>query len=295
MMDEWTRLVFSSLVVLVPLNLPGLPYSRLQQLSGHLETMIRTMIAERRTRGAAATDVLGALLGQVDDQLSEDALIGQTNFLFTAGHLTTASAMAWTLFCLMAHPDLIGAVVAESAALEASDLLAHGAEVTLTEAVINEALRLFPPVVWWMRIAKANFSLGGYVCPADTRIIHSPYMSHRDPVHFVDPYSFNPRRWFDAKPAPFAFCPFSAGPRMCLGERVAIAEIRLLLKCVLERFTPAFPEGANIHIGGLMLSRPSPGLFAWLKPPGSPARRVRFTGTVHTAFRHGDSAAWNLG
>jgi cytochrome P450 len=163
--------------------------------------------------------------------------------------------------------------------------MAPSFDMSFTKAVIYEALRLFPPVVWWMRIAQADFALGPFSCPAGARIIHSPYISHRDPAHFADPYTFSPQRWFAGKPEPFAYCPFSAGPRMCLGERIAIAEMRLLLKYVLERFTPAFVPGQRVDIGGLMLSSPSPGLFARLGPARAPARAVPFSGTVRTALR----------
>ena len=285
-MDEWTRLVFSPTVLLCPFDISGLPYARLQRLSEQIETTIRSMIAERRSSGERATDVLGALIaGAGEDGLDEDALIGQTNFLFMAGHLTTASAMAWALFCVMAHPDLIAPLAAESESLEPEELIASATEMSLVEAVIKEALRLFPPVMWWMRIAQKDFTLAGYCGRAGTRIIHSPYVSHRDPMHFPDPCSFSPRRWFVKKASPFAFCPFSAGPRMCLGERMAVAEIRLLLKYVLERHTPTLQPGARVDIGGLMLSSPAPGLHAQLERPGQAARTVPFSGNAHMAFR----------
>lgn len=287
-MDEWTRLVFSPAVFLCPFDISGLPYARLQRLSERIEATIRGMIAERRCRGDRATDVLGALIaGAEEDGLDEDVLIGQTNFLFMAGHLTTASAMAWALFCVMAHPDLIAPLAAEGEVLEPEELIASASATSLVEAVIKEALRLFPPVMWWTRIAQKDFALAGYRGAAGTRIIHSPYVSHRDPAHFPDPYSFSPDRWFVNKPSPFAFCPFSAGPRMCLGERMAVAEIRLLLKYVLERHTPTLQPGARIDIGGLMLSSPAPGLYAQLERPGWPARTVAFSGSVHTAFCSG--------
>jgi cytochrome P450 len=95
-MHEWTRLVFSPLVMLLPFDVRSLPYARLQQLSGEIEIAIRTMIAARRERMDNANDVLGALIGDAHaGRLPENMLIGQTNFLFMAGHLTTASAMAW--------------------------------------------------------------------------------------------------------------------------------------------------------------------------------------------------------
>ena len=291
-MDEWTRLVFSPFSFLLPFDLLGLPYARLQRLSEEIEAVIGALIAERQARGHDANDVLGALIDDAQASgLGEDALIGQTNFLFMAGHLTTASAMAWTLFCVMVHRHVVDQVAADGAALNLHDLLAPHGALSLSEAVINETLRLFPPVVWWTRIAQQDFALGGNHGRAGTRIIHSPFVSHRDPAHFSDPYRFNPQRWFARKPSPFAYCPFSAGPRMCLGERLAIAEIRLLLKHVFERFTPTLPPGARIDIGGLMLSSPSPGLFARLDPPGTRQSDIRFSGTVHSAFRYDAGSA----
>jgi cytochrome P450 len=286
-MDQWTRLVFSPAALLLPLDLPGLAYAHLQRLSEEIEATIRAMIVARRGRGVTGGDVLSALISEADNgRLEEVALIGQTNFLFMAGHLTTASAMAWTLFCLMAHPQLIAEVAAEGAALEPGSLLSSSTETTLSEAVINEALRLFPPVTWWMRIANGDFELGPWRFVAGTRVIHSPYVSHRDPAHFPEPYAFRPQRWSRSKPSPFAFCPFSAGPRMCLGQRMALAEIRLLLRHVLQRFTPELLSGTRIDVGGLMLTRPSPGLFARLLPAGNTGRAVPFTGTVRKAFRY---------
>ncbi|MCA1561439.1 MAG: cytochrome P450 [Chloroflexi bacterium] len=246
--------------MIAPLDLPGLPYHRLMVLSRRLEGVIRELI-ERRRATAPSRDVLSRLAKQ-GDELTEDDLIGETAFLFMAGHATTASALTWTVLLLCAHP-----VVQEALLDELHDVLGgHAPEVAqlgelgLVERVIKESLRLLPPVMWWGRVSTGPFELGGHQLGAGTNVMYSAYITHRLPELYPRPRSFLPERWLTATPGPYEYLPFSGGPRMCLGSGFATLEMKLVLAVLLQRWRLALKAGARVDRGGLMVSQPKRGL-----------------------------------
>src|SRR5437764_6222084 len=99
--------------------------------------------------------------------MTDDELVDQTNFLFMAGHATTASALTWALFLLDQHPRVMMDVIDECESKLGSRVPSMGQldELVLTEAVIKETMRLLPPVLWWSRISTSQFRLGPYELP----------------------------------------------------------------------------------------------------------------------------------
>src|SRR4051794_3445949 len=115
LLQDWMDTLFSVPVLALPVDPPGLPYHRLQVLSARLERAVRDLIDRRRTQ-STGTDVLSRLVRANDEDgrgLTDDELMGQTTFLFTAGHATTASALTWTLFLLCTHPGILRDLVDE--------------------------------------------------------------------------------------------------------------------------------------------------------------------------------------
>lgn len=273
LVDRWLAAVFSVPALLLPIALPGLPYRRLLLLSDRLEHEIAALI-ERKRSGGSSADLLSALLEARDDDgsgLTDDELLGQTAFLFMAGHATTASALAWTLLLLSLHPATLDDVLNEleqTCAGEAPDTTQIG-ELRLLDAVVRESMRLLPPVTWWTRVATTPTELGGYRVPAGTRVGYSPYVTHRLPNVYSQPNTFCPERWFGPRPEPYAYVPFSAGPRTCLGAAFAMTELKSVLAVVLQRVGLSLAPGARVRRGGLMLSEPKPGLWMRVDAAGS--------------------------
>jgi cytochrome P450 len=266
LLQDWLDTVFSVPALALPVDLPGLPYRRLMLLSARLEDVVRQLIARRRSVDAAGTDVLSRLMAAREDGtgLTDDELIGQTTFLFIAGHATTASALTWTLLLLCAHPAVLHDV------LDEVDGPSHGDPVTVTrlpampllDRVVKESLRLLPPVMWWSKVTTAPVDLGTHRVGARARVVFSPYITHRRPELYPEPDSFRPQRWLDCEPGPYEYLPFSAGQRTCLGSGFAMMEIKLILTELLRRWQINLRPKLRVDCGGLMVSQPKRGLPA---------------------------------
>jgi cytochrome P450 len=113
------------------------------------------------------------------------------------------------------------------------------AQLTFTQQVVTEALRIYPPAWGFGREALADCEIGGYAIPAGTTIIISPWVLHRDPRYFEHPTEFRPERWsgdFARQLPRFAYIPFGGGPRICIGNRFAIMEMILILATVAQQY-----------------------------------------------------------
>jgi cytochrome P450 len=285
LLDQWMNLVFSIFTLALPLNLPGLPYRRLLAVSEQLEKVIRDLIERKRNGDADSRDVLSMLVrahDEDDNRLSDEELVGQTNFLFMAGHATTASALTWALFLLAQHPSVLAKALDEMDEKLRGDAptAARLEELSYMEAVVKETMRLLPPVLWWGRVSVAPFSLGGYELPSGTLVIHSAYMTHHLASHYPQPKKFMPERWMTTHPGPYEYIPFSAGPRMCLGGTFAMFEIKLALAIILRRFRLSLPEKSQVDFSGLMLSAPKNGLTVKLNRQDRKIARSHVKGSI---------------
>lgn len=275
LLGDWMDAVFSVPAMALPLDLPGLPYHRLQVLSARLERVVRDIIRRRREGPAGGRDVLARLAHADDDgvRLSDEELVGQTAFLFMAGHATTAAALTWTLLLLATHPAVLGD--------EPDDALLN--------RVIKESLRLLPPVTWWGKVSTSPFDLGPYRLDAGTTVVFSPYITHRLPGIYPEPDRFRPDRWLTCDPSPYEYLPFSAGARGCLGAGFAMLEMRIVLSMILRRWRPQLRPGARVDRGGLMVSQPRRGLPVTLVPVGGRRLPVSLRGDVRALLDLGSN------
>lgn len=293
LLQAWMDTVFSIPALALPVDLPGLPYHRLQVLSRRLEAAVRDLIGQRRGQPGGAADMLGRLTLAEDEQgarLSDDELVGQAAFLFMAGHATTASALTWTLLLLCAHPAVTRDLVDEldgvlgGLAPDAEKLTA----LPLLDRVVRESLRLLPPVMWWGKVAAADVDLGPYRITAGAQVIFSPYITHRLAELYPDPDDFRPARWLTFRPGPYEYLPFSAGGRGCLGAGFALMEVKLVLAVLLQRWRPELRPGTRIDCGGLMVSQPRQGLPVTLARPGGRGPDIEVRGGIRGLVRLGN-------
>src|SRR5579864_1419168 len=162
--------------------------------------------------------------------------------VFFAGHETTACLLSWTSFMLAGRPALQDRVRAELEQRVAPASLP--ARTPLTQAVLSEVLRVFPPAYAFGRRALRATRVGGHDVEAGTTVLMSPWAMHRDPRYFDDPEEFRPERWLDglASRLPrFAYYPFSSGPRRCVGSSFALMEATIALAALLPRFELSDP------------------------------------------------------
>jgi cytochrome P450 len=210
------------------------------------ETRVAQLVADRRAlieSGAPAPDdLMSALLCARDEdsggKLTEREVASNILTFILAGHETTARALGWTLHLLSRDENAQAQVQAEADAFDLSD--PRWAEaVPWTRAVIEEAMRLFPPAPSLARLAKADDVICGQPIPAGTAVLITPYVVHRHQQLWEDPDAFRPERFLPGareKIDRFAYIPFSQGPRVCIGAAFAMQEAMIALAEVMARY-----------------------------------------------------------
>lgn len=177
-----------------------------------------------------------------------DAVRDECMTAFLAGHETTAATLTWWSWCMAAHPD------AQAAARAEVDAVLRGRAPTAADLpaldylgrTLQETLRLYPAApVLISRRALAPITLGGWQLPARTIFAVPLQLMHHDERWFPEPQAFRPERFAHDAPAipRGAFMPFGTGPRVCLGQHLALAEMTLLAAMFLQRYTVARPAG----------------------------------------------------
>lgn len=237
-----------------------------------LDAAVANILAERQAPCWNQTDLLSTLLHSrdagghpMDARLLRDELVT----LLLAGHETTALALTWTLYLLSSHPEIAARMEEEIDAVLEPERLPGAADLGRLRYlgwVITEAMRLYPPVYIVGREAVREVEIGGYRLSRGTICLMSQWVVHRDPRFFPEPETFRPERWGDAldrQQPRFAYFPFGGGPRICIGQPLAMMEAKLVLAMVCQRFRLAASVGAPV--------RPYPSVT--LRPDG-PVRLV---------------------
>lgn len=244
---------------------------RLARSLATLDAAVDSVVAGRVGAAPSAApsadpDVLDLLLASLDDAR---AVRDEAVTLVVAGHETVASAMEWATHLLAGHPVWQDRVATEATAVLAgrTPTLADVALLPVARAVLDETLRLYPPAWVITRRATADDVLGGFVLPAGTLVIISPWVRHRDPSAWPDPEGFDPGRFLDAPSgsaagtaARTAYLPFGAGPRLCIGRDFALLEATVLLSRLAMRWRLAPVPGALVSAHPRVTVRPRGGL-----------------------------------
>lgn len=239
-----------------------------------LGKLIAKLMRRRRETGEEHFDFIAMLMNARDkdtgDAMNERELIDEIMTLVVAGHETTASGLNWTWYLLSQHPGVEGKLHAEiDAAPEVLEPgLAQMEALSYTSNVINEALRLYPPGWLLSRRAIAADVLGGYEVPAGTDVLLSPYFLHRHPKFWKEPEAFRPERFdaeHEAERPRFAYMPFAAGPRHCIGETFALYEMLMHLYKVARRYRLTYMPEEPLEIEAQINLRTQHPLFMKLE------------------------------
>lgn len=237
-------------------------YQRLRRDADHL---VLRHIAERRTAGTGEFDLLRILLDEpyhdTGDTMSETQAMIEALQNLVAGNETSSNALTWTFYLLSRHPEHIALIRAEVEDIIGDNPICYDnlAALAHTTRVIHEALRLYPP--FWMidRVALADDEIGGIRIPEGTMVIPYIYGAHHNPEIWDNPETFDPSRFeIDQVKArhPLAYLPFGGGPRVCIGNNMAIMQILLIVATFVRCFEFAPAAAAPVGMRPMMLLRP---------------------------------------
>jgi cytochrome P450 len=284
-------------VLNLPDMIPRLTRWKARPALRFFESAVDTIIARRRRRLAeepdrVERDILTLLLQAQDAEtgrsLSEAEVKANIITFIAAGHETTANALAWSLFLLSQSPAWSERVAAEAARELGSGMGRSRAgtaeQLVETRAVVEEAIRLYPPLAAISREALAPDELAGHAIAAGTTVVIAPYVLHRHRRLWERPDLFDPTRFLpDAREKidRYVYLPFGAGPRICIGASFALQEATLVLATIMRRFqlqvAPGFAVWPQLRVtlrprGGLpmRITQRNPG-----RSPVEPARDSR--------------------
>jgi cytochrome P450 len=205
--------------------------------------------ADEIAAGTAPDDLATKIMTTEDPETGErftpEEMVDQVAIFFLAGHETSASALAWTLYLLALYPEWQERLAQESAALNDCDFKVMS-ELKLSREVFREALRLYPPVPMMVREAGCPQEFRGREVKTGSQIVLSPWHLHRHERIWARPDAFEPERWQTEEGrgcAREAYMPFSAGSRVCTGAGFAMVEGPLILSMLLKMFRFELVEG----------------------------------------------------
>lgn len=252
-----------------PVLWPGERSRKLKKALAVLEGRVARMIQERRDDAATTRtrrDLLTLLLSARDEDgsgMSDRQVRDEVLTLFVAGHETTANALAWSLMLLAQHPDVYAKVREEVDAIGRVPTSADLPRLALCLRVFKEAMRLYPPVYMFGRVAVADVDVGEYRLPRGTIVLACPWALHRRADWYPHPERFDPDRWLpeaEAKRPRTAYLPFSAGPRTCIGNHFALMEGPLVLATLFHHADFALASDRKIEPEPSATLRPRDGV-----------------------------------
>lgn len=227
--------------------------------------ILRGIIAERRQLGEANSpqDLLSSLMFSKDpdtgETMDDEQLRGELLTLYVAGHETTAWLLSWSIAFMAENPAIVAKVREELAILEGKvpsvdDL----AQLPYSKMILQETLRMRPPVWFLQRETSVPVTLNGKTFPEKAMFFIMPYVNHHNPDIFPEPKLFKPERWANdaEKQLPKgAYIPFATGSRICIGNGFAMMEAQLLLNTIIQQYEiklldkAEMPKGSPIILG----------------------------------------------
>ncbi len=245
--------------------IPGLV--RFRRARSRLDKVVQRMIADHRADGVDRGDLLSMLLASRDEEsdhsgMTDEQLRDEVLTIFLAGYETVANALTWTWYLLAQNPQAEACLHAEiDAVLDGGRLptLEDLPRLRYTEMVFAESMRLYPPAWAMGRQSTDDVELGPYRFPAGTYFFFSQYIIQRSAEYFPDPLRFDPERFLPeqkAKRPRFAYFPFGAGNRQCIGEAFAWMEGVLMVATIAQKWRLQFVPGQTVDVQPKITLRP---------------------------------------
>lgn len=240
-------------------------HARFQEAFDSTDRIVYGIIEERRKSNLDTGDVLSLLLTARDEEtgqgMSDQQLRDQVITLLLAGYDTTASAITWTWYLLSQNPSVADKLYAEVNRVLAGRLPEYEdlSDMPYNRMVFEEAIRYYPPAWILGRKALEDDQLGGYDIPAGTIIAISPYAVHRHKDFWEDPEKFDPERFSPERSERrhhFAYLPFGAGPRQCIGNNFALMEAGLIIAMIAQKYRLQLVPGQTVQPEPIFILRP---------------------------------------
>lgn len=232
-------------------------------------------LVEIAKRKGKYLDFLDILLSAVDDEgkgLTDQEIRDEVDTFMFEGHDTTTSGMSWTLYLLAKHPEHqqkvreeVREVLAGREWLEYDDL----ANLKYTQWCIKEAMRLYPPVFNVYRVASKDIEVDGHTLPKGTKIGVFIFTIHRHPDLWERPNEFDPLRFRPDNVEgrhPYAYLPFAAGPRNCIGQNFAMNEMRVVIATIINMFSLSLVEDHKVEVVPRVVLRTKSDIKVKLEP-----------------------------
>lgn len=237
-----------------------------------VDALVRDIIRERRAAGGDRGDLLSMLLLAADDagsggHMTDEQARNEAVALFRGGHDTTAAGLAWIWYLIARHPEVEARLLREVDGVLQSRPATYAdlPRLRLTEMVVKESLRLYPPI--WALFGRETISeveLGGYLLPKGAQVLILPWGLHRNPRFFDNAETFDPDRFGPGRVGsmtPDAYIPFGLGPHVCIGASFAAMQMVLTVATVLQRFRWTLAPGqASVEPEPHIAIRPKGGL-----------------------------------
>jgi len=237
------------------------PGGQIARRAQEIDDLLYAEIRDRRhTLDPDRDDVLSLLLMARDEDgngLSDEELRDELMTLLVAGHETTATALAWSLYWTHHYPEIKEKIIDE-----VQSAGAHNDAISLTKlpylgAVCNETLRIYPvAMLTFPRLVHQPIELLGHAIDPGTMLVGSIYLLHRRPDLYPAPEVFRPERFLERQYSAFEFMPFGAGARRCIGYALAMYELKIALGTILTHYDlalnsdrPVQPERRGITLG----------------------------------------------
>lgn len=234
-----------------------------------LDDIVYGIIKERRKDAGERDDLLSMLINTKDEEtgegMNDKQLRDEALTLLLAGHETSATALCWIWYLLSRHPEVEQRFHAELDSVLGGRLptVEDLFKLPYGRMVIQEAMRIYPPVWGIARRAMVEDEIGGYRIPAGSIISLIAYTMHRHPRYWDNPERFDPERFSEERSAqrePFSYYPFGGGPRVCIGNHFAMMELQLCLTIIGQRFRLLLKPQHPIELEARVTIRPRYGL-----------------------------------
>jgi cytochrome P450 len=236
--------------------LPRLRGRAIRRSVARIDRVLNEVISRYQQRSRdGETSVIGGLLDARDENgrpLTREAIRNEAAVIFMAGHETTANTLAWAWYLLSQAPAVRGALHAELDRVLGGRMPGFDdvARLPYTRAVIEETLRLYPPVPILAREALVDETVGGVATPKGSIVMVVPWLLHRNPQLWQRPDHFEPERFLGGArggQSKFAYVPFAIGPRICAGLAFGLTESILSLAILAQAFDLRLADGVDVQ------------------------------------------------
>lgn len=236
-----------------------------QQMRRESDKLIMDYVNERRNEGSDADDMLKMILQTpyIDSKefMSDEQVMIEILQLLVAGNETSSNVLSWTFYLLAKHPEYIEQIRSEVNGVYGSGELNYEGfrKLKNTINILNEAMRMYPP--FWMvdRISVNDDEINDFFIPKNTMVSVYIYGVHHNEEVWNKPFDFNPSR-FNADPGnqrhQFAHVPFGGGPRVCIGQNMAMMQILLVLVSIVRNYNFSLATDKPVGIHPMMILRP---------------------------------------